>query len=68
MKVYGVWFVSDDGTSDLEGLFSTAAKARKAVKRLLEDGCFNEDPFYITKMNVDDKEEWTFDVKGEMVI
>ena len=68
MNVYGVWFVTDDGMSDLEGLFSTAAKARKAAKRLLEDEGYDEDPFYITKMKVDDKEQWTFDVKGEMVI
>ena len=67
MNVYGVWYMNDEGRGDLEGLFSTVTKARNRIKRLLKDG-YDEDPFFITKMKLDDKEEWQWDLKGEMVI
>ena len=67
MYVYGVWYMNDEGRGDLEGLFSTTTKARNRIKRLLKDG-YDEDPFFITKMKLDDKEEWQWDLKGEMVI
>lgn len=65
-KVYGVWYMTGLGADELLGLYSTESRARVARLQIIEDD-EDVDLFYITKMSVDNEDEWQSDVKGEVV-
>lgn len=68
-NVYGVWFQMGEyeGEDILLGLYSSEALARNAREDYLSRRGDDEDEVYITKMGLDGKAEWIWDIKGDLV-
>lgn len=68
-NVYGVWFQMGayEGEDVLLGLYSSESNARKAREDYLSARNGDADEVYISKMGLDGKAEWIWDIKGELV-